>query len=60
MKLLHKIEICLAIFYILIVQYLGPVFTGDTIAFTVELNKINLLGFNEKKWLSIPVTTIHV
>jgi len=51
LKLLHKIEICLAIFFILIVQYLGPVFTGDTIAFNVDLNMINLLGFNEKNGL---------
>jgi hypothetical protein len=48
MRQLHKIEICLAIFFILIVQYLGPVFTGDTIAFTVNINTIDLLGFNEK------------
>lgn len=44
----HKVEICLAVFFILIVQYLGPVFTGDTIAFTVNINTIDLLGFNEK------------
>lgn len=48
MNLLHKIEISLAILIILIVQYLGPVYTGDTIAFTVDLNTIDLLGFNEK------------